>query len=611
MTERTFLKHWLILAGLALVVPTMVLSQEGTVSQEFVQLESKGAAVLDNGPTTLAPTALNPDLELPRQSLEALTQMPRTGASRIAAPLTFPNVKNNEVATSNPNFFGFGGLDHADQRLAGTGKFVNTQFSLEPPDQGFCVGNEFALETVNTALAVYKKDNGALLAGPTALNQFFGLQPEVVRTRPPVFGDFTSDPRCHYDAATNRFFVTLLQIDVVPSTGQFAAGSSLLIAVSQTGDPTKSWNLFRLHTTTHGVGCPCFGDQPLIGFDANGLYLSTNAFSLVTGNFAGNQLYAMSKQFLAAGAAPPFVLRIGLPPVFNADGSLDASVHPASNTRGNEGAHFGSEYFLSSFDITSTLDNKLVVWALQNTSLLNSPPGPHTIFHLFRKAIPSEVYGVPPDALQKMGTLPFGSVVNPGVFEILATNEHRMQQVTFANGRLWSAVTTGLTSPGESNLKAGIAWFSVEVETEEGRLDAAVEEQGYVVLANGSVFFPAVGVNSEGNAAIGFSLSSPSRFPSTGYVKLGGNGNEDKIHIAGAGVNSEDGFTGYPNAVSVPPPCLTPVLCEARWGDYGAAAVDADGSIWLANEYIGPRPRTSAANWGTFITRLSPNGNDD
>ncbi len=287
------------------------------------------------------------------------------------------------------------------------------------------------------------------------------------------------------------------------------------------------------------------------------------------------------------------------------------SVHPSSNTRGNEAAHFGTEYFLSSFDITSALENKLVVWALQNTSLLNSPPGPHTKFHFFRKVISSEVYGVPPDASQKQGTLKLGSVFDPGVFEVLATNEHRMQQVTFANGRLWSAVTTGLTSPGETDLKAGIAWFSVRVSAEEGRVDAAVEEQGYVALANGNVFFPAVGVNSEGNAAIGFSLSSPSRFPSTGYVILGGAGNVDKIHIAGAGVNSEDGFTGYPHAVSPPPPCISATLCEARWGDYGAAAVDADGSIWLANEYIGPRPRTLLANWGTFITRVILGQNDN
>src|SRR5260370_14032523 len=115
-----------------------------------------------------------------------------------------------------------------------------------------------------------------------------------------------------------------------------------------------------------------------------------------------------------------------------------------------------------------------------------------------------------------------------------------------------------------------------------------MDRQGYVALANRAVFFPALGVTSDGNAAIGFSVSSPTRFPSTGYVNLGGNG-AGKIHIAGVGVNSEDGFTGYPNEVSVPPPCASATLCEARWGDYGAAAVDENGSIWLAGEYIGPR----------------------
>jgi len=77
-------------------------------------------------------------------------------------------------------------------------------------------------------------------------------------------------------------------------------------------------------------------------------------------------------------------------------------------------------------------------------------------------------------------------------------------------------------------------------------------------------------------------------------------------------VNSEDGFTAYP--AETPSPCdsdTNPTECEARWGDYGAAAVDREGNIWLASEYIGPRPRTVLANWGTFITRLRPGDDDD
>ena len=607
------LRHLLIAIGC--LGAALAEAQDLSITPQLGQLESVGIATLDHGPTAPLAGSLNQSLELPRQDLESRIHMPGTGAAGVRSALEVPKVPNSNFASSNPNVFGFDGLDHADQRTAGTGAYMNTQFSTEPPDQGFCVGNGFALETINTALAVYRGADGKLLSGPTALSQFFGLAPEVRRTTPPVFGDFISDPRCHYDAATNRFFLTLLQISVDPATGNFLADTSVLIAVSQTGEPTGAWNRFRLHTTNDGVGCPCFGDQPLIGFDANGLFITTNAFSLVTNNFAGSQLYGMSKFFLAAGVPPPFVLHYSLAPDFNPDGSIDFSVHPASNTRGQEFAHFGTEYFLSTFDITAPLESQVAVWALSNTLFLNFPPSPATRFRLRKKAIATEVYGVPPDALQRRGTLPLGSVVDPNVFEMLATNDHRMQQVTFANGSLWSAVTTALTSPGEGgNVKAGIAWFAVDVQADDFSFQADADEQGYVAIGNGNAFFPAVGVNSAGSAAIGFSVSGPALFPSTGYVTVAANGKTGKVHIAGVGVNSEDGFSGYPHASSVPPPCISlgggNQLCEARWGDYGAAAIDADGSIWLAGEYIGPRPRTVNANWSTFIIRLSsPDGN--
>jgi hypothetical protein len=96
-------------------------------------------------------------------------------------------------------------------------------------------------------------------------------------------------------------------------------------------------------------------------------------------------------------------------------------------------------------------------------------------------------------------------------------------------------------------------------------------------------------------------------------VTLGGDGKAGRIHLAGAGVNSEDGFSGYPN-LAFAVPCFAPVpgqdqLCETRWGDYGATAIGDDGSIWLANRYIGPRPGSALANWGTFITRLKEDDN--
>jgi hypothetical protein len=44
-----------------------------------------------------------------------------------------------------------------------------------------------------------------------------------------------------------------------------------------------------------------------------------------------------------------------------------------------------------------------------------------------------------------------------------------------------------------------------------------------------------------------------------------------------------------------------------RWGDYGAAVADDEsGNIWMASEYIPNAPRTVNANWGTFVTQVTP-----
>ena len=620
-------------AGFLVVYPAAAAAAEAIGTQSFGSVELLGGTQVGPGSGLGSVNeSFHDELQVfVRPDLEAIVEAAGGDTSpKGLAPLQVPTVKNNKVSLINQRFSGFDGLNHADQRLAGTGVYTNTQFSLEPPDQGLCVGNGFVVETINTAVAVYLED-GTLVAGPTALNQFFGLAPEVIRSTPPSFGDFTSDPRCYFDARTNRFFLTLLQLDVDPPTGNFTGPTHLLFAVTRSGDPTDGWNLFRLTTTADGDNCPCFGDQPLLGADANGFYLSTNAFSLVTGGFVGGQIYAMSKLFLAAGLIPPFVLHIKLPGALNPDGSRNASVHPAARAPDDEFSQFGTEYFLSAFSNQVVLESQVQAWSLRETFLLHFPPGPSTTFTFERQLADSEVYGVPPDALQRIGTLLFPSISgdpqDQGVNPVLATNDQRMQQVTFADGRLWSAVTTVLRSDEdtvpagafEDPNKSGVAWFAVSVRSRP-HLQAFVDGQGYLALKNANLHFPAVGVNSRNEVAIGFSISGPGIFPTTGYVESKAHklteGHKSKsfgkIHIAGVGVGSEDGFTGYPSSYAPgDAPCdfsLTPVQCEARWGDYGAAAIGRDGSIWLANEYIGPRPRTLLANWGTFVMRLGPRG---
>jgi hypothetical protein len=129
-----------------------------------------------------------------------------------------------------------------------------------------------------------------------------------------------------------------------------------------------------------------------------------------------------------------------------------------------------------------------------------------------------------------------------------------------------------------------------------GSLATLVLRQGHLVARGNHVLRPAIAVNAQGKGAIAFTLVGPDYYPSAAFVAID-NASTGPIQIAAAGSGPEDGFTGYPGGFG-------PGL--ARWGDYSAAVVASDGSIWMVTEYIPTAPRTELANWGTYVARYIP-----
>jgi hypothetical protein len=148
-----------------------------------------------------------------------------------------------------------------------------------------------------------------------------------------------------------------------------------------------------------------------------------------------------------------------------------------------------------------------------------------------------------------------------------------------------------------SPVKAGIAWFAVSPSIETGTASGTVAAQGYISVAGASLLYPAVAVNSAGRATAVFTLAGPNFWPTAAYAPLDLTTGVGDVHVAADGAAPEDGFTGYA-AFGFPR--------VARWGDYGAAAADELGNLWLATEFIPGAPRTLLANWGTFIMRITP-----
>jgi hypothetical protein len=129
-------------------------------------------------------------------------------------------------------------------------------------------------------------------------------------------------------------------------------------------------------------------------------------------------------------------------------------------------------------------------------------------------------------------------------------------------------------------------------------LNALVLKQGYVVVNGNAVLRPSISVDAQGRGAVGFTLAGPDYYPSAAFVSMDlTSATPSAVSIAAAGTGPEDGFTGYPGGAF-------PGI--ARWGDFSTTVTSPDGTIWMASEYIPNLPRTSVANWGTFVYKYVP-----
>ena len=558
----------------------------------------------------------------------------KTAINRSIAPGpgAGPQVIGNGRAKSNPEVVtSFDGLNFFNQRFANNGN----QFSVVPPDQALCAGNGFVLESVNDVLNIYGSDGTSLL-GVTDLNTFYGYPAAINRAVTPLrFGPSITDPTCHFDTDTQRWFHVVLTLDRAVPTSQALNGKNHLdIAVSNTSNPLGSWTIFKIPVQDDGTdGTPdhncharvrinnvptlihaqCLGDYPHIGMDANGLYITTNEFDLFTpGFFHGAQIYAISKRALAAGGAVNVVqfdtpsLTATLPfqvPGFTVWPALSPS---AADFKLDNG---GTEFLLSSLAVFSSTRsfNELVLWELTNTQSLDAPT---PSVQLTAGTVGTQTYAIPSSSNQKAGDFPLGQCLADGTLVTpfgtgcwrllivppptgpfpqtetrLPSNDSRMQQVSWANGKLWAALDTAVTVSGHN--QAGAAFFVLQPAGSPSNPHASVVTQGIIALSGNNVTYPAVGVNSSGRGVIAFTVLGNDHYPSAGYSSLDAKAGAGDVHIVAEGAGPDDGFSAYF-------PEVNPV--RPRWGDYGAAAIDGN-TIWFASEYT-----AQTCNLTTYVT---------
>ena len=145
-----------------------------------------------------------------------------------------------------------------------------------PPDPTGAVGPNHYVHAVNLVVKIFDK-TGELLTGPVALGTFLGN------------GNSNGDPIVMYDHLADRFFVS-----------QFNIGTNaLIIGVSQTPDPTGSYNLYN-------YPLDAFPDYPHYSIWHDGYYLTANKNQ-------GDKVYVLNRQAMIDGEPDPTIIGFSLP----------------------------------------------------------------------------------------------------------------------------------------------------------------------------------------------------------------------------------------------------------------------------------------------------------
>ncbi len=353
--------------------------------------------------------------------LNNTTSMP---AARMLAP-TVSIIKEVQIISQ------FDGLDQS-------------QCNCSPPDVQIAVGPDHIVEMVNTSEEVWQKQSQPVTT--VSLYDFYSV----------AQSDFLSDPRIFFDSESNRWFASILDVST----------DSVKVAVSDTSDPTKNWNIYNI---SFGANCP---DQPAIAVNDDKLVVSANDFAncLTNPTLVGAQYFVIDKSQLIQGSPNPSMESFG-PDI------TEFSIMPAKSLGSTS-----TLYMVSAYGSTSTLRLYSIGGSVPNAT-------PHT------KNLTIHTINIPPGAAQK------GTSID------LETNDDRILDAVWHNGNLWLVLTDSCTPIGDSEARSCVR--VIEIDT---RMSSIVQD--FDLGTSGMYYFyPAITVDGNGDLDMIFGYSSASSYP--------------------------------------------------------------------------------------------------
>ncbi|MGE4073730.1 MAG: Ig-like domain repeat protein [Lysobacterales bacterium] len=458
------------------------------------------------------------------------------------------------VPGPQPNFSG----NDFDNNSSTTGGFL-----FIPPDNHVAAGTGHVVTVTN--VTVQWHTNAA-----TPVRQFNQSLRTFFASLSPPTGNFTFDPKVIYDTYSDRFvIVTLERRDT--ADGDPVNSSRLLVAVSDDGDPNGTWRFTAINSRISISGADRWADFPGFAADEEAVYISANMFGFgPSGTYAGVRLWIIPKSTFYAGQTPTVS-------VVNPYAGLASSPNTTQLARmaGVAPANVGLWMVATGWN-SGGIDQVRVL-------RINNPLSAPSINEQFLS----------------LGNIDNESVAIPGAPQSgtatrLDAGDRRPSDAMWRNNELWLAHTV-VPPSGVDAGQATARWIRINTSNLNSLVVADQGAIGGETIASGThTFYPNVAVNEYGHAAIGFSATASSIFPSSYFVTRRSN---DSSGSTSSPILLRSGSAFYVRTFGG----------DNRWGDYSGMAVDpVNQCFWVYNQHANTRGTLISGEdgrWATAATR--------
>ncbi len=462
----------------------------------------------------------------------------------------------NSISTATGGATGVKGLNAVDSASLPT-NFIG---DIEPPDQGLCAGNGYAVETNNI---------GEMLVFNTALQRQSGAIPlDTVMGLTARGWSSGGDPSCEFDASNGGhwFFTEIASASTEQSGGPFSGCFAAVaktcyeaIAVSDGASPFGPYHVYFANAN-YNPGEPGYpyllNDFAKIGVTRDAFLMFYDEFPLNGsvpgiggGFFNGAQEFAFDKSALEQGLPATLsngqpntsfnvsIENMGLLPTPDGTCSSDSQLHqpgitcwaavipaqPADpgqydNTHGGSGFMMDTLDFYSFAGLPTPGDNRIAVWDWTGLGRLGNQgctgcSAIHFGGQLFSSVNQYYSTGFPFGA-QKAGPIPLGDECGKAGLSTgkprpkscpeggIATNGDFMTQVSQAQGQLWGSTPTEVnqtfTSEASPEVHQAVAYWAVGTGAFDTTGVFSLTNQGYVSAAHEDLEMPAMAAEGSG-----------------------------------------------------------------------------------------------------------------